>query len=447
MTAIEIRKKMGEVGDEIERLRALSKDEKHEWSSEDEQAYTRAFDEFDKYKAELDTAEHTEREERADEIKNYLESANDPNGLTRQSTPKPDNATERTGAPTEEDRNLAMQGWMRAKTEGGLEERHLEACRRVGVNPGQRALNIGLMDQRSLAELHSLVEQRALTTQTGASGGFTIPQGFVPQIEVALKKYGGPRQVATVFRTLTGNDLPWPTSDDTSNEGELVGENTPATEQDVVFGQITFNAYKFSSKMIKVPYELLQDSAFDLASWLAARLGERIGRITAKHFTIGTGVDQPNGLVTASTLGVTAAGAAAIASDELIDLQHSIDPACRMDAGFMFNDDTLKAIRKLKDGDGNYLLSLGNFQTGLPANVLGDPYTVNQNMPAMTTGLKSVLYGDFTKYQIRDVANLRFVRADERYVESDQVAFIAWFRTDGDLVDAGTNPVKHLIQA
>lgn len=440
----ELRKDLVTASDEIERLRKLNDDEKHEWTAEDEQAYTRSFDAFDEAKLKYETEQ---RNAKADEVKQYMDAADDPHGLTRQDTPPPNRDEDRSNGPTEEDRNLAMQGWMRARTDAGLEERHIEACRRVGLNPNQRALNIGLMDQRALAELHRLSEMRALTTQTGSSGKFTIPQGFVPSIEVALKKYGGPRQVATVFRTSTGNDLPWPTSDDTSNKGELVGENTATNEQDVVFGQIMFNAYKYSSKMIKVPFELLQDSAFDLASWLAVRLGERIGRITAEHFTVGTGSGQPNGLVTASTLGVSAAGAAAIASDELINLQHSIDPAYRIDAGFMLHDSTLLALRKLKDGDGNYLISMGNYQTGLPANILGDPYTVNQDMPQMATGLKSVLYGDYTKYQIRDVANLRFVRADERFVENDQVVFIAWFRTDGDLVDAGTNPVKHLIQA
>lgn len=435
----EIRKKMVAAGDEIERLRKLNDDEKHQWTPEDEQAFARSSDEFDQLKVEFETEQ---RNEKAAAVKTFLDSADDPNGLTHQNDRPNDERENRADeTPTEEDRNLALQGWLRARTESGLEERHIAACRRIGVNPTRAIFNVALMNTRSLNEL------RALTTQTGSSGKYTIPQGFVPQIESAMLKYGGPRKVATVFRTDSGNDLPWPTSDDTSNAGELVAENVAANEQDVAFGQVIFNAYKYSSKMIKVPFELLQDNAFDLASWLAVRLGERIGRITALHFTAGTGSGQPNGMVTASTLGVTAAGAAAITADELIDLQHSVDPAYREDAGFMFNDGTLKAIRKLKDGDGNYLLQLGNFQVAAPPTILGDPYTVNQHMPAMTTGLKSVLYGDFGKYHIREVAGLRFVRADERYVESDQVAFIAWIRTDGDLIDAGTNPVKHLIQA
>ena len=139
-------------------------------------------------------------------------------------------------------------------------------------------------------------------------------------------------------------------------------ENTQDSEQDMTFGVMTLDAYKYTSKIVRVSVELLQDSAFNLGAELGSLLGERLGRIQNTHATTGTGSSQPNGVVTASALGKTAASATAITTDEIIDLFHSVDRAYRGNSSFMAADSTVAAIRKLKDGDSQYL-----WQPGLQA--------------------------------------------------------------------------------
>lgn len=295
-------------------------------------------------------------------------------------------------------------------------------------------------EQRSI-----LMEKRALSAVTGASGGYTVPQGFYNQIQDAMKFYGGMRQSrATVMKTSSGNDLPIPTSNDTSNVGELLGENTGAATQDVAFGQVIMKAYKYSSKVVLVPFELLQDSAFNIEQFLARKLGERIGRITNTHFTTGDNSSKPQGIVTAATLGKTGATGqtTSIIYEDLVDLEHSVDIAYRSKAEFMFHDSTLKILKKLKDSTGRPLW-LPGLEVKEPDTILGYKYTVNNDIASMAANAKSVLFGDLSNYFIRDVMDIQLFRISDKYIESGQVGFLAFYRGDGRLVDAGMNPVKY----
>lgn len=295
-----------------------------------------------------------------------------------------------------------------------------------------------------------LREIRAQGTPDSA-GGYTIPQGFMPELIKSMAAWG-PMLDPGVTRelvTASGNQIEVPTVNDTANVGVRLAENTAATsEGDVVFGQKLLDAYKYSSGPILVSRELLQDSAFDMGSILNDLMGERIARKVNTDLTTGDGSGDPNGIVTASTLGKTAAGAAAITADELIDLYHSIDPAYRSapTCKFMFKDSTLQLIRKLKDAENRYLIDGLRDGAGV-INLAGIsvPYVINQAMPAATTGLKSVLFGDFQKYLVRRVREFVVRRSDELYLEADQAVFVGFARFDGELLD--TAAVKHLIQA
>jgi len=296
-------------------------------------------------------------------------------------------------------------------------------------------------------------EQRDLSGVTGASGGYTVPQGFVNELEKALKDYSGVLAAPTrKMPTGTGNDMPWPTVIDTANTGELIGENTAVANADPTsFGQVTLKAFTFSSKSVLVPLTLLQDSAVNIDAVLADLLAERLGRIINTYLTTGTGTSQPQGIVTASTLGKTAAAAGAITYDELVDLQHSVDPAYRRQSPcWMFHDSTLAALRKLKDSDGRPIwqpAADASMQGGAPGTLLGNPYYINQDMATIATGNKSVIYGSFQKYVVRQVKEVTMVRLVERYAEKLQVGFFAFMRLDGRAINAGGNPIKHLIQA
>lgn len=289
-------------------------------------------------------------------------------------------------------------------------------------------------------------EQRAQTVTT-SGGGYLIPEGFSNKIESALLDYSGIMAAPTMkMRTDSGNDLPWPTVNDTSNKGALLGINTQESEQALTFGVLTLGAYKFTSKSVLVPVELMQDSAFNLDAFLADKLGERLGRIIEQYGTTGTGSSQPNGIVTASTAGVTGSSASAITVDDLIDLQHSVDPAYRRSPsrGFMFNDSTLKAIKKLKDSQ-NRPLWIAGYDVKEPDTILGEPFYINQEMAAIGASAKSVIYGDLSKFCIRIVKEMTLMRLVERYADYYQIGFQAWMRADTELIDAGTHPVKHLV--
>jgi len=178
---------------------------------------------------------------------------------------------------------------------------------------------------------------------------------------------------------------------------------------------------------------------------LGRLLGERLARIANSKLTTGTGSSDVEGIVTNSTAGLTAAATAAITADEIIDLVHSVDPAYRQSASaaIMMNDSTLKAIRKLKDGDGNYLWQMGDFQVGTPQNILGYPVVVNQDMDSLAAAKKVVLFGDMSQFYVRKVGAPSMYVARERF--APDFGILGYIRFDGVL--GNTAAVKHLITA
>lgn len=351
-----------------------------------------------------------------------------------------DDDEHRNTDPTEEDRAMVLQGWMLAQLDKPVQQRHKVAAQKCGVNLHSRHFDVSF--RRDYHQFRK--EHRAQSTQVLAGGGATVAEGFMNNLEVALLDFGGMRAVADVMRTEKGGNIPWPTTNDTSNEGSLLGENTSVgTAVDVAFGQVVFHDYKYSSGLVQCPVELIEDSAFNLSSTLGGMLGERLARITNRHFTVADGNSRPHGLMARAAVGVTAASASAITFDEIMGLIHSVDPAYRNSAGFMMHDTTLLAIRKLKGGDGQYLWQPSN-QVGQPDRLLGYGITPNQHCAVIAESALVIAFGAFNKYKIRDVAGFRLRRLVERYADTDQEGFIAFSRHDGNLLDAGTNPVKTL---
>jgi HK97 family phage major capsid protein len=292
-------------------------------------------------------------------------------------------------------------------------------------------------EDRDLLENH-FEEVRAAGIATDAAGGYTVPEGFRNKITESMKAYGGLLGLVEVITTSTGNDLPWPTVDDTGNEGAILAENTQISEQDVTFGQKKLQAYTYTSKLVRVSLQLMQDSAFDLESWLPRKLGERIGRAVAGHVAVGTGTAQPQG-VSAASAGVTGAvsATAVITYDNLIDLEHSVDPAYRDRAVFAANDLTIALIRKLKDSQ-NRPLWVPSLAPGVPSTINGRPYTVDNKLAAPAPDAKSLLFGDFqAAYVARQVQGAQVMQLRERYADYLQVGFFGFTRFDGLLQDAG----------
>ena len=292
-----------------------------------------------------------------------------------------------------------------------------------------------------------------LSTTTGSEGGYTVQTDIAKTVADALKEYGGVRSVATIIQTDAGNGMSFPTSDGTNEIGEIVPENSTAGSQDPTFGTLSLGVFKFSSKVIAVPIELLQDSSVDIEAFVLKRITDRLGRITNQMFTTGTGAGQPRGLVTASPMGVTGAAGqvTTITYDDLIDLVHSVDPAYRMSSqcGFMLHDSTMREIRKLKDDAGRPVFMPGydGLADAMPDTILGYPVTINQDMPVMAASAKSVIFGDMSRYYVRDVLQNTLHRfEDSAYAKLGQVGFLAWARSGGNLIDVG-GAIKHYANA
>ena len=298
--------------------------------------------------------------------------------------------------------------------------------------------------------------RNTMSTTTGSEGGFTVDSEVANTVLDALKAYGGMRGVSTVISTSGVGAMSFPTSDGTAEEGEIVAENQSATDEDVSFGTISLPVYKFSSKVVAVPFELLQDSNVDIEAFVRSRLVTRLGRITNKLFTTGTGTAQPHGVVTAAPIGVTAANTTsqvtAVTYDSLVALQHSVDPAYREQGNmrWMFNDNTLMKLRQIKDGQNRPIFvpgyEMGNPE-GAPDRLLGAPITINQNVADMAANARSIMFGDFSHYHIRDVMAVEMFRfTDSAFTKKGQVGFLAWMRTGGNLVDVG-GAVKVFVNA
>jgi HK97 family phage major capsid protein len=261
----------------------------------------------------------------------------------------------------------------------------------------------------------------------------------------AQKRYGGMLQVATVMPTMTGAQMNWPTADSTAEEGEIIGQNATTSVADTNFGTLALGAYMYSSKSIAIPFELIQDSMVDMDAYIQALLVRRLGRVTNKHYTIGAGSTEPFGIVTGATAGKVGAGGTGltISYDDLVSLEHSVDPSYREipGAGYMFHDSTLSAIRKVKDSQ-NRPIFVPGYETGVPQGapdlLLGRPITINQSMPVMAINAKSILFGNFRAYIVRQVMDLTIFRmTDSAYTLKRQVGFVAYQRADGRLMDVG----------
>lgn len=312
---------------------------------------------------------------------------------------------------------------------------------RAGFNPQEISAEARAAIKAGIAEF------RAQTTSATA-GGYTVPTDLAAAIDKTLKMWGPmyDKDICTVLNTSAGNAIDFPTVDDTSRTTAKHTEGAAMTDdggEDAVFGKMTLNAFAYDTEWIQVSMELLQDSAFNIEQFLGELLGERLGRRVNVELTTGDGNGDPNGIVTASTLGKESTSGTAITADELIDLFHAVDPAYRMSpkARFMFNDSTLAAIRKLKDGSNNYLWQMGDVRVGAPGTLLGQPYSVNQAMDSIGVGKKAVLFGDFGKYYVRKVGAPVIGVRREYYWPNIGLAGVV--RLDSDLIQTGA--VKHLL--
>ena len=282
-------------------------------------------------------------------------------------------------------------------------------------------------------------EGRAQSATTENKGGYLVPETTIAMVETAME-HRCPffnDQYFRILRTADGHKFNWPTVDDTANDGALIAESTDESEQDVTFGEVEFDAYKYTSKMIKVPYELLQDSVVPVSQILSELLAERVGRALSTVFTNGDGSSKPKGIVTCSTAAKTTASATALKAEELMDVQASLDDAYEgvPSVAWMMNKLICNYVQKIKDSDGNFIWRMKDIRNQIPNMLLGAPVIVNPAMDGTVASTKkTAIYGDMKRFVVRMAGPNRLTRLNERYAEADQVAFIYRGRADSDCV-------------
>lgn len=312
----------------------------------------------------------------------------------------------------------------------------------------KRAFNAYL--QKGMANLDAEeleIAKRAFTAGTNNTGGYTVPADFYNQLEVALKAFGGMIAEGDFIDTETGATLPMPSFNYTNVLATIVGEGGGSvTDSSTPFGVVNLGSYTYRSPILPVSYEFLQDTAFG-EKFITDSLAGSIAHAFNAHATTGTGTGQPKGVVTAAVAGKTGTTGqtTSIIFDDVVDLVHSIDPAYRAQSKFMMHDQSLKVVRKLKDSSGRPIFMPGFDGLGkaMADTILGYEVAINQDVAQMAANAKSVLFGAFKKYKVRMVRNVQVLRLTERYADQLQVAFLLFARMDGNLLDAGTNPIKY----
>jgi HK97 family phage major capsid protein len=295
---------------------------------------------------------------------------------------------------------------------------------------------------------------RALSTNLGGSGGFTLPVSFNANIERAMLDYSGVLQAPVdVLTTTSGEDILWPSVDDTANAGAAIEENVSSASVDPLFGQNVLRAYLGTTGHVQVSNTILQDTGIPMESLLSEFLAERAGRRMNARLTNGTGNNDPQGIVTGATAsGSSTASSTTITYANLLNLQHSVDPAYRASssAGFMFSDVTLRVIRSIVDADGRpaWMPAMSaSLADGAPGLLLGNRYFINQAMSNLgaATGTRIALFGDLSKYKVRRVGQIAIGRSSDLGLLTNSTFFVGFFRFDGRVINAAA--IKSLANA
>ena len=264
-----------------------------------------------------------------------------------------------------------------------------------------------------------------------ANGGYLCPEEFERQIITGLDEFNVMRKLCKIITTENERKIPVAATHSVAN---WTAENGAYTESDPTFNQKTIDAYKLTD-LVKVSIELLDDSMFDLEDYIAKEFARAFGIAEETAFCVGTGSGQPTGLFTANgaDVGVTAAGATAITADELISLVYALKSPYRKNAKFLMNDATVAAIRKLKDGNGNYLWQPA-LTAGQPDKLMGYELYTSPYVPTLAAGAYTVAFGDFGSYWIADRKGRTVQRLNELYSTNGQVGFVATERVDGKII-------------
>ena len=421
----ELRNKLGNVAKQMRDLHTTAESEDRGFSAEELQTWNNLLADYEDLEKRIEAKERIQR----------MESSSV--GQLGGDIPDLDAHDDDDDAGETEIRTLA---------EGRATAPYTDAYMRY-LREGSQALE---PEQRTLLNQYQCeMETRAQGIATDAAGGFTVPEGFAGFITETMQDFSGLLNAANpsgaggpmLLRTASGNLIPYPTNDDTANAGAILAENTQVGEQDFVFGARNLTAFMYTSLLVRVSLQLLQDEAVNLQAYLGSLLGKRLGRALSPHFAVGAGTTEPTGLATAATDGaVDISVGAGVTYNDLVDFEHALDPAYRRrGASWVFNDNTLRDLKKLVDGNARPLwlpASLGSIaEQGARPTLNGYSYIVDQGMQDLAIGDRPIAFGDLSEFIIREVLGINLFRFNERYMDFLQIGFLAFARFDSNLID------------
>jgi HK97 family phage major capsid protein len=402
MNAKQMREKRGALVEQMQGMVAAAKAEGRNLSNEENEKFDAISNEVD----ELRSA--AARIERAEELKKEM------------------------AAKAEELRDLAPNAKVEVRDA-------FNAYLRKGMN------GINAAEARALAELRGTDTQ---ITTTDGLGGFLVPENWSDFVSATELFKSDIEQVATILRTSNGQHFNLPANNDTSVVAAILGEGTAESVSDMTFTNVKFEPFTYSSKIVKVSNQLISDNAFDLASFVGSQLANRLKRGINAHLTTGDASSKPQGIVTGSALGKTAASATAVTISEVMDLFYSVDASYRNapGAGWMMNSATAKAIRVLGFGSSNdFPAYVPGMEVGAADMLFGKPVYINEDMDGIATGNKSIIFGDLKQYYVHEAGGVQLLRLNERFADALSTGFIAYRRVDGNVLQSSA--IKHLIQA
>lgn len=402
MNAKQMREKRGALVEQMQGMVAAAKAEGRNLSNEENEKFDAISNEVD----ELRSA--AARIERAEELKKEM------------------------AAKAEELRDLAPNAKVEVRDA-------FNAYLRKGMN------GINAAEARALAELRGTDTQ---ITTTDGLGGFLVPENWSDFVSATELFKSDIEQVATVIRTANGQHFNLPANDDTAVVAAILGEGTAESVSDMTFTNVKFEPFTYSSKIVKVSNQLISDNAFDLGSFVGGQLANRLKRGINAHLTTGDASSKPQGIVTGSTLGKTAASATAVTVSEVMDLFYSVDASYRNapGAGFMMNSATAKAVRVLGFGSSNdFPAYVPGMSVGEPDMLFGKPVYINEDMDGIATGNKSIIFGDLKQYYVHEAGGVQLLRLSERFADALSTGYIAYRRIDGNVLQGSA--IKHLVQA
>lgn len=282
-------------------------------------------------------------------------------------------------------------------------------------------------------------EYRALQAASDVGGGFTVvPEQFIADLMKAVDNEVYIRQLATIIRVEKADSLGVPVLDTDVDDADWTSElRTGSEDSAMAFGKRALRPHPLA-KRIKVSNDLLRKSALDIEALVRDRLAYKFGVSQEKAFLTGNGSDQPLGVFVASPQGISTARdvsdgnlATSITADGLINAKFALKPQYWRGARWLFHRDVVKQIRKLKDGDGNYLWQPGLTSTR-PDTILDAPYLMSEYAPnTFASGQYVGILGDFKFYWIADALDMSIQVLDQLYAETNQTGYIGRLACDG----------------